>query len=159
MIDLWTSFLIPFINLHRTLLHQMNMHLQSIPQHMRFMSHSTGNTFIQCTIIILLQSEILSAYILEENPSLTSWSISLKSGWAHFSMMRGARSRGASPRRSASPCSVTTRSRSCSVKHVHPTRDNEKKQTKQHTSLVNMGSKRNNTAYTGCIRLGRTTDP
>lgn len=40
--DPWTSFLIPFINLHCTLLHQMNMHLQSIPQHMRFMSHFHG---------------------------------------------------------------------------------------------------------------------
>lgn len=155
--DPWTSFLIPFINLHCTLLHQMNMHLQSIPQHMRFMSHFHGKYIHpkhdHNTVTI---RDSLSIYILEEeeeeNPSLTSWSISLKSGWAHFSMMRGARSRGASPRRSASPW--------CSVKQCSSnTRPWEKQQMKQHTSLVNMGSKRNDTAYTGCIRLGRTTDP
>lgn len=57
------------------------------------------------------------------------------------------------------PVHVDQRVLGALLSNVHPTRDHEKKQTKQHTSLVNMGSKRNDTAYTGCIRLGRTTDP
>ena len=74
--------------------------------------------------------------------------------------MSGARSRGLNPRKSASPCSVTTISRSCSNQGRQPSVKSEHEAKKKHrrkvrTSLVYMARKRNDTTNARRIRFAR----
>lgn len=82
---------------------------------------------------------------------------SLYSGCAQFLMIIGARSRGERPRRSASPCSVTTTSKSCSIGHRKVNTITKLSERRGLASLIDVGREWDDAADSARVCLARAS--